>query len=77
MHKYFVLLSFGVLMSSCCRQEPKIFGVDQNVWGTLSAEERRVVIDGYNRREAIKESNRVTSEAVKAAKDVLSDLSEK
>lgn len=77
MNKGFVLFLSVVSISACARQDPKIFGIDQNVWCTLSAEERKVVIDGYNRREAIKESNRVASEAVKVAKEVLSDLSEK
>ena len=42
------------LMAGCQRD---VFGVDEQVWNTLSAEERKQVIEGHNKEKEEREKN--------------------
>lgn len=50
MKKYLPFL----LLTAC---QPTIFGIDEQLWHTLSENERSLVIEGYNKRAAVAQTN--------------------
>ena len=69
---FFLLMAFAV--SSCTRQ---YFGVDEDIWETLSEEQKTIVIKEHAEREKIRAKNEVKMQAIEGAADtihVIADL---
>lgn len=65
----------GALMTlvGCGPQEPMVFGVPQSQWNTLSAAEKKQVIQGYNQRQKIDAQNAPINNAIGAASDIIQE----
>ena len=65
------LLSIGIgcfLIAGCRNQ---VFGVDEKVWNTLSENEKRQVIDGYNKEKEEREKNAIVHETADTARHLI------
>ena len=55
------------MLSGCKPPTPTIFGVSLETWQTLTPQERKEVIKGYNERERIQTQNAPINNAIGAA----------
>ena len=78
-HKLLPIIALFALVLGGC--SPRVFGVDETVWTTLSESEREKVIEGYNKqkeKELENERHRLEIEAqtapIYAAADAISNI---
>ena len=56
----------GAVLAACQPAEPTVFGVRESVWKTLSPQEKKQVIKGYNETQKINAKNAPLESAIGA-----------
>ena len=62
-----------VFLTACQPPEPRVFGVRQSVWETLTPAQKQTVIQGYNNRKQIQEQNAPIQNAIDTAGVILNN----
>jgi hypothetical protein len=75
MFKKILLITIsGVLLTAC---EPTVFGVPQSEWNNLTPTQQTQVIQGYNERKQIEETNKPLTDAISVASSALQNVTTK
>lgn len=60
------ILAISIMLTACKPSPPQIFGVNQNVWNSLTPDQKQQVIKGYNQRQKINAQNAPLESAIGA-----------